>query len=36
MTVHYGLDKLSAAPSEVSPEAAGVPEDAPLASPSDG
>jgi glycosyltransferase involved in cell wall biosynthesis len=31
VTVHYGLDELPAGPSEVSPEDAGVPEDAPLA-----
>jgi glycosyltransferase involved in cell wall biosynthesis len=31
VTVHYGLDELPAAPSEVSPAAAGVPEGAPLA-----
>jgi glycosyltransferase involved in cell wall biosynthesis len=31
VTVHYGLDELPAAPSEVAPAAAGVPEGAPLA-----
>jgi glycosyltransferase involved in cell wall biosynthesis len=31
VTVHYGLDELPAAPSEVAPAAAGVPERAPLA-----
>ena len=31
MTVHYGLDELPAAPSQVTPEAAGIPDGAPLA-----